>query len=484
MYRKVDPSPNPPSNFDLPIAGKLSEDNRWVIMAKIIPWSEFEAEYAQNFTVSTGAPAKSFRIALGALIIKERLGTSDSETVEQIRENPYLQYFIGMTTYSDASPFDSSMFVHFRQRIGVNLINKINEKMVKEQTELPGEEVEKKSSEISEPKNQGKLILDATCAPADIKYPTDLGLLNQGREYTEKIIDALHTQIKSQKKKPRTYRNTARKAYLTVAKNRKPSRKVRRKAIKKQLQYIKRNLAHIDGMGELQSLSKYYYRMLLVATEVYRQQLWMYENKKNSIDDRIVSLTQPHIRPIVRGKAGKSVEFGAKLSASCRNGYVFLDRISWDNFNESVDLKKQVEEFKRFTGFYPESIHVDRIYRKKENRAWCKERGIRMSGPPLGRPPTNISKSTKKQAQSDERIRNSIEGKFGEAKRRFSLGRVMAKLGNTSETSIAITFLVMNLSALLRQAFWLFFCLFHNKNLLSCLLASIIGKSYVSPSQD
>ena len=66
------------------------------------------------------------------------------ETVEQIRENPYLQYFIGMTTYSDASPFDSSMFVHFRQRIGVNLINKINEKMVKEQTKLQEEKVEKK----------------------------------------------------------------------------------------------------------------------------------------------------------------------------------------------------------------------------------------------------------------------------------------------------------------------------------------------------
>jgi IS5 family transposase len=85
-------------------------------------------------------------------------------------------------------------------------------------------------------------------------------------------------------------------------------------------------------------------------------------DKCYSIEDRIVSLTQPHIRPIVRGKAGKPVEFGAKLSASCRNGYVFLDRISWDNFNESVDLKKQVEEFKRFTGFSPESIHVARIY--------------------------------------------------------------------------------------------------------------------------
>lgn len=197
-----------------------------------------------------------------------------------------------------------------------------------------------------------------------------------------------------------------------------------------------------------------------------------------------VSLKQPHIRPIVRGKAGKSVEFGAKLSASCRNGYVFLDRISWDNFNESGDLKRQVEAFKKFTGFYPESIHVDRIYRTQENRAWCKELGIRMSGVRLGRPPKNLSKSMKKQAQSDERIRNLIEGKFGEAKRRFSLGRVMAKLDNTSETSIAITFLVMNLSALLRQAFWLFFGLFHNKNLFSCFLASIIGKSYVSPEHN
>jgi hypothetical protein len=101
MYRKVDPTPKEPSNFDLPFEGQLSDDNRWVIMAKLIPWSEFEVEYALNFSVDMGAPAKSFRMALGALIIKERLGTSDRETIEQIRENPYLQYFIGMTTQGE-----------------------------------------------------------------------------------------------------------------------------------------------------------------------------------------------------------------------------------------------------------------------------------------------------------------------------------------------------------------------------------------------
>ena len=107
-----------------------------------------------------------------------------------------------------------------------------------------------------------------------------------------------------------------------------------------------------------------------------------------------------------------------------------------------------------------------------------------MSGVPLGRRPKNISKSKKKQAQDDERIRNSIEGKFGEAKRRFSLGRVMTKLDNTSETGIAITFLVMNLSALLRQAFWLFFGLFHNNNLWSCFLRLIISKNYTLSKKD
>ena len=93
--------------------------------------------------------------------------------------------------------------------------------------------------EIKEDKNQGKLIIDATCAPADISYPTDLNLLNNARIKTEKIIDILYKTIKSQfQNKPITHRQTARKEYLKVAKKRRPTRKVIRKAIKKQLKYI------------------------------------------------------------------------------------------------------------------------------------------------------------------------------------------------------------------------------------------------------
>jgi hypothetical protein len=470
MYRKEESTPIPPENFELPFEGKLSSDNRWVIMANFIPWTEFESEYSSGFSAEMGAPAKSFRMALGALIIKEKLGISDRETVEQIKENPYLQYFIGISSYSNETPFDASMLVHFRERISADFVNKVNQKMVKKMLETTSsidneKKTEESEKEVSSPKNLGKLILDATCAPGDISYPTDLGLLNQARRQTEKIIDFLYEQVLGQlDKKPRTYRQVARKDYLEVAKKRRVSQKDRRKAIRKQLQYIKRNLFHIDQLissgATLENLINRQYKMLLVVGEVYRQQLWLYENKKQSIDDRIVSLTQPHIRPIVRGKAGKAVEFGAKLSASYYNGYVFLDHISWDNFNESGDLKTQVESFKNYTGYYPESVHVDKIYRTRENRAWCKERGIRISGNPLGRPPANVSKEKKKQALEDERIRNSIEGKFGQAKRRFSLGRVMAKLSHTSETAIAMTFLVMNLSIYLSRLLSAFLCLF------------------------
>lgn len=144
MYKKVEQLETELENFELPFGGKLAEDNRWVIMAKLIPWSELEEEYAKKFTILVGAPAKSSRMALGALIIKEKLGISDRETVEQIRENPYLQYFIGLNSYSNEAPFEASMLVHFRQRLEINLVNKINSKMCEENREKI--EPEKKSS--------------------------------------------------------------------------------------------------------------------------------------------------------------------------------------------------------------------------------------------------------------------------------------------------------------------------------------------------
>lgn len=229
MYRKTNESSIAPENFELPFEGKLSADNRWIIMAELIPWEEFEEEYAQNFDEEMGAPAKPFRMALGALIIKEKLKTSDRETIEQIKENPYLQYFLGMSAYSNEALFDATMFVNFRKRISNNLINKINKRMVmreRRKKEIEEKSERKEEEKESQIKNKGKLILDASCAPADLSYPQDLGILNQARKKTENILDCLYQSLRIKlKKKPRTYRKRARKDYLKVAKKRRCSQK-------------------------------------------------------------------------------------------------------------------------------------------------------------------------------------------------------------------------------------------------------------------
>jgi transposase, IS5 family len=472
MYRHPSPGQLSFENFYLPFGGKLSGNNRWVKLSELIPWQELETEYAEQFSAKMGAPAKSFRMALGALIIKERLGSSDAETVEQIRENPYLQFFLGLSEYSDQAPFDASMMVHFRKRLSLEIVQHINERIVQKALKVSEEasqptEVEpeqRKDDDSNDPpssSNQGQLILDASCAPADIRYPTDLSLLNESREQTEIIIDRLYEQVQDKLgKKPRTYRHQARNEYLHIAKQRKVHSKAMRKAVRKQLGYVKRNLAHIDALIEMgASLSKLehqLYRKLLVISEVFRQQQWMYQHRQKRIDDRIVSLSQPHVRPIVRGKAGTPVEFGAKIAISCANGYVFLDHLGWNNFNESTDLPEQIERFKQRMGHYPTSVHADQIYRTRANRKYCQERGIRLSGKPLGRPKQSEQNQLQKQAQVDAAIRNQVEGKFGVGKRRFSLARVMAKLAPTAQTAIAMTFLVMNLEHLLRQFLFVF----------------------------
>jgi hypothetical protein len=298
--------------------------------------------------------------------------------------------------------------------------------------------------------------VDATCIPADIRYPTDLSLLNDGREKLEEIIDTLHESNIGKRKKVRTYRWVARKDFLKVAKKRKPSYQQIRQGIRKQLQYIARNLRHIKQLASETSvscLSKKQYRDLLVISELYRQQREMYENKSHKVEGRIVSISQPHVRPIVRGKVSADVEFGAKISVSVVDGYTFVDRVSWDNYNESGDLIGQIEVYRKRFGHYPKSVHVDGIYWNRKNRNYCKERNIRMSGPPLGRPPKNTAdrKQLAKQAYEDEKLRIPIEGKFGNGKRKYGLDRIKTKLKNTSETVIGITVLVMNLEKILRD---------------------------------
>ena len=445
--------------------------NRWVVLANMMPWVEIEEKFCGLF-VRGGKPAYSIRVALGTLIIKEKLNLSDEETVAQITENPYLQYFLGFDQYSTRRPFDPSSLTHFRKRFNSEVMSEINEMIFlasskshdkdnddDESSSGSGgrvEEVEK--PELGEP--HGDLILDATCTPADIHYPTDITLLNDGREILETVIDVLHQPFIGKHRKPRDYREGARRHFLLFTKQRRPGRKQIRATIRRQLGYVGRDLKIVKNMLEyssLEHLDHIIYQKLLVVSELYRQQRLMYKQEIHKVEDRIVSIHQPHIRPIVRGKAGADVEFGAKVLISVQNGFSHVERIDFNNFNEGKYLIQSVEAYRDRYGHYPARILADKLFRTRENYRYCKENGIKVSHFKLGRPPKNLSGEQIREERQEEGLRNEVEGKFGTGKRKYTLSRLLTRLPVTTAAQIVLTFLVMNLDKVYRDFLFSFF---------------------------
>lgn len=486
-------------DFGQPTGMNLTADNRWVKKAESIPWDEIERRYAKLFVNHKGNVAKPLRLALGACIVQAEYGFSDAETTAMIQEHPYIQFFCGYPAYDDKrKPFDPSLMVYFRKRLTPEILGEINELIIAAaekkrqaaqstddnnddngdngetrgdgietgndndgQTESDSDETGNDSvggtgsdGEMPEPpQNGGTMIIDATCAPSQIKYPQDTELLNDAREASEGLIDALHTVGTL---KPRTYRRKARKDYLSVARSRKPGVKKIRKAISRQLGYLRRNLESLRRLAEGGTkLTRRQRDQLATLEKIYEQQKFMYDNRVHSVPDRIVSLSQPWIRPIVRGKANKPVEFGAKLDISVANGWTRLEYASFDAYNESTKLVDMLERYRERTGRYPARVLADKIYRNRENLRYCTERGIRLSGPALGRPKKGEVRD-KKRDYRDECERVEVERRFSLAKRKCGLGLIVARLSETAKHCIAMSVVLLNL----KKALGLFFALF------------------------
>jgi hypothetical protein len=446
--------------FETPFSRRLNPNNRWVILAKLIPWDEI-CSTCRRQLVNTGAGRKPLnpRIVIGSLIIKYLLNLDDRETVLQISENMYMQYFLGYSSFIDEAPFDASLFVDFRKSLGLDTINAINEKIVKIKTRMEGkirEEDEDKptsgNSGLSNPDSsmegkaegevphKGRVIFDATACPQAIAYPTDLNILSDSREKAEELIDYLYDKS-LHGDKPRTYRREARKYYLQTAQKKNKTKKSIRKAVGKQLRYLKRDIGIIHRLLDSysgQPFDRHQLKYFYVIQTVYEQQKEMYDKRVHTIPYRIVSIHQPHVRPIVRGKEQAKVEFGSKIHVSEIDGISFVDELSWEAFNEGSHLQSYVEHYRRRFRCYPREVLADKIYCTRENRAWLKLKGILLRGKPLGRPSAvSIHVSPGE--------RNPIEGKFGQAKTAYGLNRIKARLKETSESWIAGIFLVLNL---------------------------------------
>lgn len=436
MYKKNHNKQLAFSNFNQPPGLQLNPENRWIKKAETIPWNLIEERYAELFPSNRGVPAKPLRMALGSLIIQKQIGCSDRELVEQLTENPYFQYFIGLPGYRMEQPFVPSLLVEFRKRLTEEILGAINDMILEynapddpDDDDPSGFHEGGSEDQDSEKGNSGTLILEATCEPQNIEYPQDINLLNKGREDLEGIIDEISYAYKL--KKPRMYRQNAGADYLALAKCRKRTGKRIRKAIKKQLQYVRRDLRYIDeylaqgiefDAGQLERID--------VIRKVYEQHDYMYCNKTHTVPDRIVSISQPHIRPIVRGKAKAPTEFGAKLDLSIENGFARIEKLSFDPYNESDVLISAAEQY-------------------------CKLHGIRLSGPALGRPKKDPSVD-KKTEYIDAVDRIEVERGFSLAKRSFGLGLITTRLENTTRSSIVLSIIAMNVDRLTRLSFMRF----------------------------
>jgi IS5 family transposase len=434
-----------PEEFKTDFELRLAPDNRWVRLSRQLPWDELIRPYVSKMKSDKGAQAINPRVIVGSLFIKHKLNLSDEETIRTIQENPYMQFFMGLNEYHPEPLFDASLFVTIRKRMGKNEFEQMDKAIV--QAAQGGSQHDKPVAKSN--RNKGEMKIDATVADQYIKYPTDLDLINQCREWTQEIIDEIFPKTFLDKK-PRTYRRVARTDYLKVAKKKHKTTKEIRRGIRKQLQYVRRNIGYIDelldmfeqGQFPLCRKSQHY---LWVLQEVYRQQKYMYDNKTHTCEDRIVSLHQPHVRPIKRGKASADVEFGSKLSMSLSGGFARVDRLSWNNFNECTDLQAQVETYKNSNGHYPDLLLADKIYFTRENRRWLDERSIRYTASPLGRPKEETAYARRKKKKEAAR-RNHIEGKFGQAKNGYNMDQIRARLKDTSESMVCCIVFVMNVT--------------------------------------
>ena len=524
--------------FENPFERQLDLSNRWVVLSHLLPWDSLCNVYLKNISVHKGAGRKPLnpRIVLGAVIIKHMLNLDDRETVDQIAENIYMQYFLGYTGFTSEKPFDASLFVEIRKRLSLDVINAINETIVnlktcfeadnsnvkkevsaknapletadaqpekqtgqeessatnvpleagdlhtgkqsgqEESSIAAGEKevapkdkptgqaatsgssdnitaVETKENTIEQPPSlpavgseathKGSLILDATVCPQDIAFPTDLDLLSSAREKSEELIDSIYNKA-LHGEKPRTYRKIARKEYLRTAQKKKKTKKQIRNAIRKQLGYLCRNIRSINRLLDAYSrlpFDRHELKYFYVIQTLFDKQIKMFKTRTHTVDDRIVSIHQPHVRPIVRGKTSAPVEFGSKISLSLIDGISFLDELSWDAFHEGTRLMHYIEKYRKRFGFYPRIVKADKIYCSRENRMMLKEKGITLRAKPLGRP----SSATALSNHVSPGERNPIEGKFGQAKTAYGLNRVKARLKITSESWIAGIILVLNL---------------------------------------
>lgn len=419
-----------------PFGGKLNENNRWMKISKLLPWKELENKYRSYFS-DKGRPGLDGRLVVGLLLLKHMTGASDRDVVQTLSENPYWQMFCGFDSFVTEPLLEASSLTKMRKRLGLKYIKELEGLTYK--------------TLIDRKIIKGKgMLADGTIFPEDIKYPNDVGLLNDVRKWLEKNIKELGRKIG---RKYRTYSRKAKKTYLKFSKTRKKTGKMIRRARREMLQYVRRNIRQLTEVIEIEraEADEVLKERFEIGRKIYEQQMKMHKEKLRRVKDRIVSFQREYVRPMKRGKAGKNVEFGPKGALSYVDGFLFLDKFDHNNFSEAETktVEGQIKNYQDKFGKVPPSFAGDQLYGNRGNRKLMRELGIKSAFRPLGRQKEKFGKD--RWCREKQKERNRIEGSFGNGKEHYRLDRIRYHGTEGAEMWVRSGILGMNLKMALAK---------------------------------
>lgn len=408
-------------------------------LSKAINWNALLNHLKGFYSKDKGRPSTPLRAQAGTLIIKHLKNLPDRDTVRMVEENLYAQYFCGLLP-SQAKGYmnPATGLTNFRAKIGKKGMAFIMEIL---NCAAHGKSLKKGDT----------LILDTTCVPLDIIYPTDIKLLERCR------VEIMRLFKKAKKMgldiTYRAYNRTARRTFVYFSKLRKTAKKTRKRVHKRIFQFVKRNLKQLLDMKDkaTRQLGKQYnvdtdimaFLKSIKETEnkvrvIMHQQSFVRQGEKH-IKNRIVSFDKTHTRPIVRGKVPVNTEFGPKiLVAVVRNSVHLIEAFS-DNVSDSLMIAPALRWFKNKFNRLPKKILGDRGFSAEWRNPFLKKMKI-ISG--IQQRGKKIKDSTESRKMINQRL--IIEAMISLGKRKFGLNKCRARIKEYEASWIGLGISALN----------------------------------------
>ena len=384
----------------------------------LLPLKEMADELASHFPKkhsrgNTPMFPPDGEIAL--MFLKPYTGLSDDGLIEMLNGSIHMQMFCGVLIDPSRPIKDGKIVSAIRNRLAPRL------DIVRQQSVL----YKKWDSML---KVKDLCMSDATCYESHLRYPTDIKLMWECCEWLHKLLQK--TCREQGERLPRSKYNEVAKARLAYAKQRKPKKSATRRMQRRLLKLLGKLIGQWNCLYRLYApvihLLAEQDKRIMAIKEVHRQQTDHFNKKE--VKHRIVSIDRPYIRPIVRGKENKRVEFGAKVNNIQVDGISFIEHHSFEAFNEGTRLKQCVEYQESLTGVKVTRIGMDTIYANNENRKYCTERGITTNFVRKGPKPKDEQADISTARRIIGNLRATVlEGSFGNQKQHFGVGRIAAR---------------------------------------------------------